>query len=186
MPIKLYIFTVLLWCIQLTELRTVKKLRNQDISKVITSLDSPQQQYLFSTPGYFTTAAHQVNMLDSIRTIIYKLKESFKGQLLRKMDRRKRATEQQSDNTKFTDMHTDNYTINGYRLLVERNDAQNISYPTATSYTALKNKPEVGQSCANGSSCLHPYVSYFAGIMMFFLLVYLIITIGRCVCGGKY
>lgn len=54
--------------------------------------------------------------------------------------------------------------------------------PKENSFVALV----TDQQCDNVASCLYPYVSYFAILIMFFLVMYLIIVFGRCVCDESY
>ncbi|XP_069117880.1 uncharacterized protein [Argopecten irradians] len=45
-----------------------------------------------------------------------------------------------------------------------------------------KKKPE----CQSVVACIHPYISYLAGTIMFILVVYLIIVFGKCVCDDSF
>lgn len=46
--------------------------------------------------------------------------------------------------------------------------------------------PTQAPGCQTILACIHPYISYLAGTIMFILVVYLIIVFGKCVCDDSF
>lgn len=186
--IDLNIFIVV--CFELAEQTSMDIIRIQDLSTGnMKSVDDHKQYEPFSIVNGLPNATHSIQVLAFFRKVLYKFKDFFKGPYIRARARHKRTIVTQLNSTSYTKQRIDNYTVSNNLTITEshhRNIQSTTSYPAKeTGYIALVTKPEV-KSCDNVASCLNPYLSYIAGLMMFFLVVYLIIVFGRCVCDDTY
>ena len=92
---------------------------------------------------------------------------------------------------------------NSEKEILNSNSIQSTTIPqqhvsdvkTSTITNLLKNRQTYAPSvkdaekdveCQSVVSCVHPYISYIAGAIMFILVVYLIIVFGKCVCEENY
>lgn len=165
-------------------------IRIQDLSTgKMKSVNDDKQSDSFPIVSGLTNATHSIQVLVFFRTVLYKFNEFLKGPYIRARTRFKRTIVSQLNSTSYTKQRIDNSTLSNNLTRTEsynRNIQSTTSYPAReTGYIALVTKPEV-KSCDNVASCLNPYLSYIAGLMMFFLVVYLIIVFGRCVCDDTY
>ncbi|OWF35661.1 uncharacterized protein LOC110442678 [Mizuhopecten yessoensis] len=71
-------------------------------------------------------------------------------------------------------------TTNRKRITVRR--SRRRAYRSRVIAPKVKKKVE----CLTVVACIHPYISYLAGTIMFILVVYLIIVFGKCVCDDSF
>ena len=192
--IPLYIYIDLnifiLVCFEFAEQTSMDIIRIQDLSTGnMKSMDDDKQSDSFPIVSGLPNATHSIQVFVYFRTVLYKFKDFFKGPYIRARVRFKRTIISQLNSTTYTKQRIDNSTVSNNLTRTEshnRNIQSTTSYPAReTGYIALVTKPEV-KSCDNVASCLNPYLSYIAGLMMVFLVIYLIIVFGRCVCDDTY
>ncbi|CAC5406993.1 unnamed protein product [Mytilus coruscus] len=126
-----------------------------------------------------------------LSNILDKFKLAFQRPMYEHIKRNKRSVETQQNNT--TANNINNSSESDFTLITTTTGIRQIvvkaitSYPSkGTSYIASVTQNENQKTCDNAAACLYPYVSYFAGIVMFLLIVYLTIVFGRCVCDDSY
>ncbi|VDH94833.1 Hypothetical predicted protein [Mytilus galloprovincialis] len=185
MLINLPIFTVLL-CFELTEQRIINSEKFPETSRSMHDFKGHDKKI----PENKDTQRHmQIHVL--LSNIIDKFKLAFQRPIYEHIDRDKRSVETQHNNT--TTNNSNNSSESDFTLITTTTGIRQIivkaitSYPSkGTSYIASVTQTESEKTCDNAAACLYPYVSYFAGIVMFLLIVYLTIVFGRCVCDDSY
>ncbi|XP_033736060.1 uncharacterized protein LOC117324358 [Pecten maximus] len=85
------------------------------------------------------------------------------------------------DGNESTSTATSEVTTNRRRVKIVRKSRRR-AYRSRVITPKRKKKPE----CQTILACIHPYISYLAGTIMFILVVYLIIVFGKCVCDDSF